>query len=320
MKTLCSETPGTLERFLVRAGIEFHNDTKIDSYLTMGIGGTVRMVIPVYSDIHLKELSMFLQRNRNSFDFPYVLLGGGSNVIFADHSPHMIVIINRTSSIEKESGCLIKVSSGVFLKDLMEWNISNHTGGMDFLAGIPGTVGGAAAVNAGAFGQSISSLLEKATIVTQDGEVKTVNNDYFGFTYRDSSFKYSDEIILDVSFRFTYADNEETKKKVEDRLEYRKKNHPCSSLLSAGCFFKNPIINGEKIPAGRLIENLGLKGTNYKHLRISEQHANFVINRGDATFDDVKDFETDIVQKVLREKGIKLEREVIYISPDGKKY
>jgi UDP-N-acetylmuramate dehydrogenase len=191
---------------------------------------------------------------------------------------------------------------------------------MDFLAGIPGTVGGAAAVNAGAFGKSISNILERADIFTKEGQIKTVDNDYFRFTYRNSVFKYGSEVILDVYLKYSDVDSDEIKKKVEANINYRKENHPCSSLRSAGCFFKNPIIKGKKISAGKLIEHAGFKGTSYDTLQVSPLHANFVINKGNAGFDHIKQLEADIAGKVFQEKGIKLEREVIYISPEGKKY
>ncbi|MGE5340850.1 MAG: UDP-N-acetylmuramate dehydrogenase [Candidatus Omnitrophota bacterium] len=308
------------KEFLKQRDIRYTTDAAIAPYLTMGIGGNVGMIIEVFSTAHLRELLVYLSGNRARFDFHVIVLGGGSNVIFPDHAPNLVVIINRTLGIFYEPDFLLNVSSGLFLDDLMIWNVTNAMDGMDFLAGIPGTVGGAVAVNAGAFGQSVSSLVEKAEIFTRNGEIKIVDKEYFGFTYRDSAFKHGEDTILTVSLKYLPGENASIHRKVQEKYDYRKKNHPCSTLRSAGCFFKNPVINGEKIPAGRLIENLGLKGQTFDTLRISDQHANFVINNGCASFADVVRFENDIVQKVLDEKGIRLEREVIYISPEGKKY
>jgi UDP-N-acetylmuramate dehydrogenase len=309
-----------LIKYLEEKGIEYHRDAAVNSYLTMGIGGTVRMIVVIHEYAHLKEILVDLHHHKNRY--PFVLLGGGSNVIFPDDFSPLVVIVNRTSEIARqtEEDHVLRVNSGVFIGALMAWNTRNHIGGMEFLAGIPGTVGGAAAVNAGAFGQSISSILEKAEIVTQSGEIKTVDNDYFRFTYRDSVFKYGGEIILDVFLKYSDEEGAQVKRKVEEKLDYRKRNHPCSSDRSAGCFFKNPIVDGEKKSAGQLLEQLGFKGKNYHRLRVSDEHANFVINKGAATFEDIKNLEDRIVRKAFREKGIKLEREVIYISPQGNKY
>jgi UDP-N-acetylmuramate dehydrogenase len=302
--------------FLEERKIQYYQNASIKPYVTIGIGGTARLIIPVGNEFHLKELLSHLHQNR----YKYVLLGSGSNVLFADDCLELIVIINRTTDLRKTEDHLIKVNSGVRIDDLMAWTIRNQAGGMEFLAGIPGTIGGAAAVNAGAFGQSISAILEKAEIITQSNEIKIVDPGYFGFTYRNSRFKYSEEVIVNVFLRFTAAPGEEVQKRVEANTRYRRENHPCSSYRSAGCFFKNPVIGGKKTSAGQLLQESGFKGISHKTLRISDSHANFIINSGEATFREICELEAKIIDKVSREKGIELEREVIYISPEGKKY
>lgn len=308
----------SLEQFLNQNNIPYTPDTPIEPYLTMGIGGNVRMVISVTDESILSPLLVFLQQNREQI--PFILLGGGSNVIFPSHAPELVVVLNRTSGVWKLSPSQIVVNSGVPIKELMKWNGENNVDGMDFLAGIPGSVGGAAAVNAGAFGCSISSILENARIVDRTGQIKTVDKNYFHFTYRDSEFKYGDEYILDVTLTYTHAPNDQVKQKIDERMSYRINRHPGPDNRSAGCFFKNPVIDGEKIPAGRIIENLGLKGTTYHRLLIAKEHANFVINKEHASFDDVREFEKFVTAEVEKTRGIHLEREVIYISPKGKRY
>ena len=306
----------SLITFLEEQNLRFHENTAVKPYITIGIGGTVSLVILVNDESQLKELLIFLHQAQ----YKYVFLGGGSNVVFPDgHSP-LIVVVNRTSGIFPEPENRVRVSSGVFIMDLMKWNIANRAGGMEFLAGIPGTMGGAAAVNAGAFGNSISTILEKAEIITPANEIKTVDNSYFEFTYRNSRFKYNDEVILNVTLRYTDAPADQIKEQVEANVAYRKKNHPGTGQRSAGCFFKNPEIEGKKLSAGRLIEQAGFKGQTYNHLEVSAAHANFIINSSDATFRDICDLESRIREGVSNTNHINLEREVIYISPDGKKY
>lgn len=306
----------SLARYLQTNNLEHQAHASISPYLTMGIGGDARFVTVAQTYEQLKNLSVYLYKNRH----PFVLLGGGSNVIFSQNVSELVVVVNRTSDISKDDIGRIRVNSGVSIKDLMTWNISNGIGGMDFLAGIPGTVGGAAAVNAGAFGKAIATLLEKAEIVTRDGEIKTVDNDYFGFVYRNSAFKYGNEVILDVYLNYTETDSRHVNEAVEEKIRYREENHPCSVHRSAGCFFKNPVINGKKNSAGKLIENAGFKGTSFRNLKVSDEHANFIINNGGAGFEDVKSLEDRIIGKIFRDWGIKLEREVIYVSPEGIKY
>ena len=150
-----------LGQYLQERKIEFYPDHEIKPYLTMGIGGKVQYIIVVHQGPQLEELLYFMAAGR----YPFILLGGGSNVIFPDVDTPLPVIIDRTRGITLcEDMHLVKVNSGVSNKDFLTWAIENRVGGMDFLAGIPGTIGGAAAVNAGAFGKSISTVLEKAVI------------------------------------------------------------------------------------------------------------------------------------------------------------
>ncbi len=306
----------SLADYLQSNRFEFKAYDSIRPYLTMGIGGDARFVVVVHTYEQLRDLAIYLYQKK----YPFVLLGGGSNVVFSRELSELVVVINRTKDIDKDENGLIRVNSGVPIGELMDWNIRNGVGGMEFLAGIPGTVGGASAVNAGAFGQSIDSLLEKAEIVSRSGEVTTVNKDYFGFVYRNSAFKYGDEVILNVFLSYKESDTDTVKTNVDENIRYRLENHPCSVNRSAGCFFKNPVINGKKNSAGKLIEGAGFKGLSYRNLKVSEEHANFIINNGRADFEDIKDLEDRIIGKIFRDRGIKLEREVIYVSPEGKKY
>jgi UDP-N-acetylmuramate dehydrogenase len=305
-----------LRKFLEENKIPYHTNESIKPYVTMGIGGNIYLIVLPFREVHLNTLLKYLHLHQ----YKYILLGGGSNVIFPDDFSHLIVIINRTTGIFKKGESILKVNSGVLISNLMNWSIRNNIGGMDFLAGIPGTIGGAAAVNAGAFGKSISSLLEKAEIITPGNEIKIVDNHYFDFSYRNSRFKYSDEVIVNVFLRFTPVPGDQIKEKVAANIKYRQQTHPCSGYRSAGCFFKNPVIDGKKISAGQLIEQSGFKGTTHKTLKISAEHANFVINSADASFADIRELETKIVKKIYQDKGIQLEREVIYISPNGRKW
>ena len=299
-------------------GVEYFFNQDVGPYLTIGIGGKVKTLVVVHHTPQLIDLLRFLHTNKYSF----ILLGGGSNVVFPDQFTPLPVIVNRTNGIIKlDELRLVKVDSGVLNKDFISWAIENGTDSFDFLAGIPGTIGGAAAVNAGSFGLSISMVLEKADIfIPRTSEIRTVGSDYFQFSYRNSKFKFGDEVILAVYLRYTDAESDVIRKKVTEKIKYRKEKHPPLGVLTAGCFFKNPIIGNEKLSAGKLIEGAGFKGTVHNRLEVSGMHSNFVINRGGCTFSDICSLEEKIIRAVHEEKGITLEREVIYISPEGKKY
>lgn len=315
-----SDTPGLQDfyDYVQQHQLSFSRNAAIAPFLTMGIGGTVPLLITITQENHLKNILALLFRAQARF----ILLGGGSNVVFPDAfvDPDFIVLINRTNHMQKIDQQLIQVSSGVLNSQLMAWNIENGIGGMDFLAGIPGTIGGAAAVNGGAFGEAISSLITHAEIFDAQGHIKTVDNSYFQFQYRDSFFKHNNETIIHLFLAYTPEESATVRQKVTARLLYRKENHPPMNLHSAGCFFKNPIINGQKISAGKIIEQTGLKGQTFNTLRIADAHANFIVNDGTASFADIQQLENHIKHQVLEKQGITLEREVIYISPTGEKY
>lgn len=302
--------------FLDKENIEHTPETAIRHYTTMKIGGHAGLAVIIRHNSELEKLVPRLL----ALNAPYVLLGGGSNVIFTRDSSKLVLLIDKTSDICAADKETVKVSGGVTNHNLLHWCSRNNIGGLEFLAGIPGTLGGAAAVNAGAFQQSIGEVLEKAVIIDRRGEKKEVANDYFQFQYRTSRFKKGSECILHLYLKYTPRDNEEIKQLVAARIRYRKENHPNYHLQTAGCFFKNPVIGGRKVAAGKLIEECGLKGFKQNRMMVSPQHANFLINEGGATFEDSWEFERRIQDKVLEQHGVELEREVIYISPDGEKF
>lgn len=305
-----------IDEYLTKKKIEYKKDSEIRQFLTIKVGGKVSYIITVHETEELKGLLQYLFFSERKF----ILLGGGSNIIFPDKSSDIIVIINKTSGITVQDENIIKVDSGITNKSLLKFCSKNNIGGLEFLSGIPGTIGGAAAVNAGAFGESISDILINAEIFTNSGKTVLKRKEYFNFKYRNSIFKYGNEVILSIYLKFNFAENEDIKKKANEILKFRTERHPSYSALTSGCFFKNPVVEGKKISAGKLIENSNLKGYKDRNILISEKHSNFVINTGKASFKEIKDIEKKIIGKVYEDKGIFLEREVIFISPEGKKY
>jgi len=307
-----------LPEFLQERNIKSFHHFDIKPYLTFKIGGKVEQIIIINNKKDLEDLLFVI----NKQDFPFIVLGGGSNVIFSDSYSPILVIINQTSQITKlNESRKIKVNSGVSTKNLISWAIANNVGGLEFLAGIPGTVGGAAAVNAGSFGQSISDVLEGAEIfIPGRNEIISVNREYFGFGYRSSIFKYGSAVIVNIFLAYKKRDSKIIRKYINSNLKYRKEKHPPKNVFTAGCFFKNPSLKNKRVSAGKLIESLGFKGLRHKHLLVSDIHSNFIINTGNSSFDDMVTLEKKIIQTAQEKIGIQLEREIIYISPAGKKY
>ncbi len=306
----------TIDKYLNENEIDYKKNSEIKPFLTIRVGGKVSYIITVYSYDKLKALLQYL----NNAGEKFILLGGGSNIVFPDNSNNIIVIINKTSGISIQTKNVIKVDSGITNKALLKFCSQNGIGGLEFLSGIPGTIGGATAVNAGAFGDSISDFLLKAEIFTNSGNVVLCERKYFQFKYRNSIFKYGNEVILNIYLMFNNAENKDIKDKADEILKSRIERHPSYSSFTSGCFFKNPVIKGKKISAGKLIENSNLKGYKMKNISISEKHSNFIINNGNASFKEIKDIEKKIMGKIYENNGITMEREVIFISPEGNKY
>lgn len=289
--------------------------SQIAQYTTMKMGGEVEEIFFIESHSQLRQILGTLHQAQRH----YVVIGGGSNVVFPDCAPRLSVIIMRTSNI-RQNKSNIEVDAGVTNASLLNWCVSHQRGGLEFLAGIPGTIGGAAAVNAGAFGKSISQWIESARIIDPPKEEINIPATEFQFTYRNSRFKYGSNIILSIRLRTQQRPSEEIRSEINHHLNYRKQNHPSFALPTAGCFFKNPELDGRRTSAGQLLDQSGLKGESYRGLALSSQHANFLVNGENANQNDLKEFERTIIKKVESQRGIQLEREVIYISPEGEKY
>jgi UDP-N-acetylmuramate dehydrogenase len=310
-----------LAAWLRRRRIPFSTDAAIAPHLYFHIGGTVSLlVLPASAQERLAVLQELAVSG-----LPCLVIGGGSNIAFPDGPTRAVVVLAQTQAPPSApflpvGGRSLQVDAGMRNQPFLSWCAAQGAGGLEFLSGIPGTLGGAAAVNAGAFGRSMADVLLGADIVDGQGSVRPVDADDFAFQYRDSRFKMGRETLLALRLRFSPDDENAIAKKVKENLEYRLKRHPPYRLASAGCFFKNPVQGGVKTSAGKLIEECGLKNTTLGDLAVAGEHANFLVNHGRGTFADLQLLEEKIRATVSARAGVILEREVIYVSPDGEKY
>jgi len=282
---------------------------------TMRMGGPLRRLIETDQP---EELTDWIKRMRTD-RVPFVFIGSGSNIILPPQAKTLSVIRYTASGISRGNDEFVTVDSGCSIARLMGWCFQNNRSGLEFLIGIPGTVGGALAVNAGAFGKSIGTYLISAQILDAHGQLHTWSTEDFSFTYRSSRIKYGSEMILSATIKTSQSIGENTRQQMCDYIRYRSTHHP-SVAPSAGCFFKNPKPGQDGISAGRLIDSCGLKGYSHGGLQISPRHANFIINRDHATLDQLVELTLFIQKQVRAKTGITLEREVIWIHPDGRKY
>jgi UDP-N-acetylmuramate dehydrogenase len=304
-----------LTEFLINSNFKFLINSSLTPYLSFRIGDRSQFIIEIKESELLIELLNFFSRNAINF----IILGGGTNTVFTSSLFKGVVIINKTTRIKIRSQNSITVDSGVRNQDLLTFCIKNELGGLEFLSGLPGTIGGAAAVNAGAFGFSLQDIVLSARVFNSTLDPEKVNNDYFNFSYRYSRFKFGKEVILSLDLEYQPSKKDLIKKRIKDNLNYRLNNHPSYKENTAGCFFKNPIHNNEKISAGKLIQSLHLNNQSHRSLKISNKHANFIINHNSARFNELEEFVHSIKKRVIKEYGILLEREIIYISQTGEK-
>lgn len=250
---------------------------------------------------------------------PWFLLGGGSNLVIADDGIEGLVVHNLITDLKSvdHQTRQLSLSSGLDLEFMVELALQLGMSGAECFAGIPGSIGGAIYGNAGAYGRSIADILIDAQLLFPDGSVQTVPNSFFQFDYRSSMLKKEPHIVLNARFQLESGNSEEIKAKIADIIEQRHSKHPSHEVGSAGSFFKNlPPLPGEerRRAAGGVLEQAGAKTMHCGGAKVFEKHANFIINEGYATAQDVKNLADMLKKKVLKDFGIELSEEVLYVG------
>lgn len=286
--------------------LEIKKNVSLKNLSTFSIGGLCKFYICIKSIEDLKKAFSFIKENKLS----YFVLGNGSNLLFDDKGFDGVILHIRIEDLAFENN-KVYVGGGVLLPKLSLITAKNELSGLEYFSGIPASVGGAICMNAGAEGKSISSFLENVTFVHEDGKVQIFDKNELEFDYRFSSFNELKGAIVFATFALKAA------KKVEEaRLAYltkKNKSQPIKSY-SAGCVFKNPKNNF----AGMCIEKCGLKGKSIGGAKVSELHANFIINEKDATSKDVLDLIDHIKKEVWERCSIELEEEIRYVTCRGR--
>ena len=238
----------------------------------------------------------------------FFILGNGSKLLIGDKGFQGLVIKNKKIEITDERTTpKVFAGSGLYTEDLIRKLLDKSIGGLEFMVGIPATVGGAVRGNAGAWQQAIGDKVSRVKVLTSTGEVKWLDRTECEFNYRQSRFKRTDEVILEVEFILEKKDKKEIEKKIVENLEKRKKQ---PKEPSVGSIFINP----KPYSAGELIDKCGLKGRIKGKAQVSPKHANFIINLGGAKAKDVIGLITMIQRKIKKEYGVKLEEEVVRIG------
>ncbi len=282
--------------------INIQENIKLAPYTTYKIGGPAKYFVEAKNKQDVLRALEFAE----SKNLKYFILCGGSNVLFSDEGYDGLVIkLNLRDLSIKDN--IVYAESGVKLMALINFGIRNELLGLEFIAGVPGEVGGAIRGNAGAFRKSISDYLKKVEVI-RDGEIIELAKEEIKFGYRDSEFKRNKDVILAGYFKLNKGNIEEAKAEIEKNINYRKGNHPWEP--SAGSVFKNSV----EIGVGKMVEELGLKGYKIGQAQISEKHGNFIVNLGKAKASDVKELIALVKTKVKEKFGVDLEEEIMIVE------
>ncbi len=276
-------------------------DAPMRQFTSIKVGGPADCLLFPRDVVELRKVVRYVRRKK----IPFSILGKGTNLVVRDKGVRGW-IISLTQGMKKihMDGEVVEAEAGLPLQRLVQYSIRKGLTGLEPFIGIPGTVGGGLAMNAGAWGVELKDVLLSMTLMSEDGEIVERPRSRLRFSYRRLILPPS-SIILKGRFRLKKGDKEESLQRVKSYSEMRKKRQPLD-YPSAGSIFKNP----KEGPAGKWIEEAGLKGFRIGQAMVSERHANFIINLGKAKAEEVIRLMEFVEKKIYEEKGISLEREV----------
>lgn len=297
-----------LKQELELAGIgKVKESEPLSQHTTIKIGGPADIFVEPSSIENLLK-TMEIVRGHGA---PWRAIGRGSNLLVSDRGIEGVVIkLGGGLDRLEQNGAEITVGGGQSLVSLATTISRKGLTGMEFAGGIPGSVGGAVYMNAGAHGSDISKILKKAHILFDDGKMEWLSNEQLEFSYRSSILqKKRPGIVLEAVFQLEAGDRESIVAELQKNKDYRKETQPWN-FPCAGSIFRNPLPNY----AGRLIENAGLKGHSIGGAKISEMHGNFIVNTGNATAEDVLALIQHVKDTIYSLDGIRMETEVEIIG------
>lgn len=285
-------------------------DVRLSQFTSFGIGGPADIVAEPEHAGALADLIKFLHHR----EVPKVVLGAGTNVLFPDSGFRGVVIRTvylKDFQLEKNgvNSARVTAGAGLNLFALIGRTCKSGLSGMEPLWGIPGSVGGALAVNAGSGGVCASDFLEQMRLLNSRGKTMTVRKEDLDWAYRRVTLP-PDAVIVDSTFRLSRGEADSIKKQILAANRLRRMKQPWRQP-SAGCIFKNPSTEN---PAGALIDRLGFKGTQVGGAQVSQIHANFIVNRGNASANDVLNLVERIRRRAKEAEGIDLELEICVMT------
>lgn len=288
--------------------LEIRENEPMSEHCSFKIGGPARlMLLPSSAEEAASALAIL-----RSSGAQVLIVGSCTNLLIPDEGyPGAVVRMSKpASSMELLDAARIRAQAGATLNALAVFAAQHELTGLEFAHGIPGSVGGGVAMNAGAYGGEMRDVLESAEYVDADGAIRTLSGDALGLSYRHSAFSDTDKLITSAVFRLTPGDGEAVRARMNELIEKRRASQPLD-MPSAGSTFKRPKTGY----AAALIDEAGLKGLRVGGAMVSTKHAGFVVNAGGATYSDVIELMREVRRRVCEFSGVLLEPEVKIIGP-----
>ena len=297
--------------FIREAGLllgqeQFFVNEPMSRHTTFNIGGPADYLL---FPSNMEELSKIFVLLKN-YDIPHTILGNGSNVLVLDKGIRGAVIkMHAPMSYKRCEGNRIVAGAGAYLKHVSQFAAENGLTGMEFACGIPGSLGGAVFMNAGAYDGEMAKIVLQVKTVTHNGKILTYEKDELDFGYRHSVFQHNGQAICEIVLELSPGDKSSIQSKIDDFTQRRESKQPLE-MPSAGSTFKRP----QGYFAGTLIDETGLKGLQVGGAQISTKHAGFVVNSGNATAADVLNLIKEVQERVYAKNGVRLFPEVRIIG------
>lgn len=281
-------------------------DEPMKSHTTFRVGGPADYFVIPEGDAQLRDVVLLCQKEK----MPYYVLGNGSNLLVGDKGFRGVVIqIFKDMNRITVEGDVLTAQAGASLAMAANAALEHGLTGFEFAAGIPGTLGGATVMNAGAYGGELKDVLVSAKVLTKEGEIRILSNEELELGYRRSIIPEKGYIVLEASIGLSPGEKGEIKARMDELRERRISKQPLE-YPSAGSTFKRP----EGYFAGKLIQDAGLKGFTVGGAQVSDKHSGFVINKGDATAADIRELICQVSRRVKEVCGVELEPEVKQIG------
>ncbi len=275
-------------------------------HTTFKTGGPACLFLRPENQEQLKKVMDLVRR----LGIEYFVLGNGSNLLVSDEGYDGVIIsLSKFNKVELKGSNQIYVEAGAMNSTIASFARDNSLTGYEFAAGIPGTIGGAMIMNAGAYGGEMAQVVTEVTVLSPEGEIMVLDNNTMEFGYRTSAIKNKGFIVLSVLLTLKRGKEEEITAQMKEHAEKRRDKQPLE-YPSAGSTFKRP----EGYFAGKLIEDAGLRGFSVGDAQVSEKHCGFVVNKGSATSSDIYDLIKHVQKTVYDKFNVKLEPEVILLG------